>query len=355
MTVRHNLEPFTDQLMTTPQGALPPSAMLMQLITGQCVAQCISAAAHLGLADHMKGGPQASEELARLCGAHARSMYRVCRALANAGVFEEHNGKRFSLTRMGECLRTDLPGSLAGMAKMFGEGWHSAAWAELLHSVRTGEPGFPKAYGEGVFEWLGTHREEAEIFNDAMTSFSSTTAVAVVEAYDFSSFTRIADIGGGHGLFLASILKANPKVHGVLFDLPRVVEGATDLLAKNGVERRCEVVGGDFFTTVPEGCDAYVMKHIIHDWSDEACTTLLRLCAEGLAPDGRILVVEQVIPPHGVPSLAKLIDVEMLVMTQGGYERTEAEFAELFGRAGLRLARVVPTESPVGVLEAVRA
>src|SRR5262249_11478460 len=143
-----------------PEQALPPSAMLMQLITGPCVAQCISAAAHLGLADRMQGGPQASEELARLCGAHARSVYRLCRALANAGVFEEHDGKRFSLTPIGECLRTDLPGSLAGMAKMFGEGWHSAAWAELLHSVRTGEPAFPKAYGEGVFEWLGTHREE---------------------------------------------------------------------------------------------------------------------------------------------------------------------------------------------------
>lgn len=355
MTVMHNLEPFTDEAMTTPQDALPPSAMLIQLITGQCVAQCISAAAHLGLADRMKGGPQAAEELARSCGAHAPSVYRLCRALANAGVFEEHDGKRFSLTPMGECLRTDIPGSLAGTAKMFGEGWHSAAWAELLHTVRTGEPAFPKAYGEGLFEWLGTHREEAEIFNDAMTSFSSTTAAAVVDAYDFSSFTRLADIGGGHGFLLASILEANPRLRGVLFDLPQVVHGAKDFLTKRGVEQRCEVVGGDCFKTVPGGCDAYVMKHVIHDWSDEACTTLLRLCAEGLAPDGRILVVEHVIPPHGVPSLAKIIDVEMLVMTHGGYERTEAEFAELFGRAGLRLSRVVPTESPVAVLEAVRA
>ena len=149
--------------------------------------------------------------------------------------------------------------------------------------------------------------------------------------------------------------EANPQLRGVLFDLPQVVHGAKDFLAKRRVERRCEVLGGDCFKTVPAGCDAYVMKHVIHDWHDEACTTLLRLCAEGLAPDGRILVVEHVVPPHGVPSLAKIIDVEMLVMSDGGYERTEAEFAELFGRAGLHLARVVPNESPLEVMEAVRA
>jgi len=341
--------------MTTPHGALPPSAMLMQLIIGGCVAQCMSVAAHLGLADRMTKGPQASEELARACGAHALSVYRLCRALANAGVFEEHDGKRFSLTPMGECLRTDISGSMAGVAKMFGDRWHAAAWAELLHSVRTGEPAFPKVYGEGLFEWFGTHREEAEIFNEAMTSFSSTTAEAVVAAYDFSSFTRLADIGGGHGFLLASILKANPKVQGVLVDLPQVVEGAKDLLAKNGVEQRCEIVGGDFFKTVPEGCDAYMMKHIIHDWGDETCTTLLRHCVQGLAPGGRVLVLEQVVPPRGVPSMAKIVDIEMLVMTHGGYERTEAEFAELFSRAGLRLSGVVPTASPVALLEAVRA
>jgi hypothetical protein len=329
--------------------------MLMQLIIGRCVAQCISVAAHLGLADRMTNGPQASEELARACGAHAPSVYRLCRALANAGVFEEHAGKRFSLTPMGECLRTDVSGSMAGTAKMFGERWHAAAWNELLHSVHTGEPAFPKVYGEGPFEWFSTHREEAEIFNEAMTSFSSTTAAAVVAAYDFSSFTRLADIGGGHGFLLARILKANPKVQGVLVDLPQVVEGAKDLLAKNGVEQRCEIVGGDFFKTVPEGCDAYMMKHIIHDWGDEACTTLLRHCAQGLTPGGRVLVLEQVVPLRGVPSMAKIVDIEMLVMTQGGYERTEAEFAELFSHAGLRLSRVVPTESPVTLLEAVAA
>lgn len=341
--------------MMTPSSVPPPSAMLMQLVTGECVAHCISAAAHLGLADLLAKGPQPSDHLAHACGAHAPSVYRLCRALANVGVFEEHDGKRFSLTPVGECLRTDLNGSMAGTAKMFGERWHSAAWAELLHSVRTGEPAFPKAYGEGIFEWFSTHQEEAEIFNGAMTSFSSTTAAAVVDAYDFSSFTRIADIGGGHGFLVASILEANPKLRGVLFDLPQVVGGATDFLAKRGVDRRCQVIAGDCFKSVPGGCDAYVMKHVIHDWSDEACTTLLRLCAEALVPGGRILVIEHVIPPHGVPSLAKIIDIEMLVMSHGGYERTEAEFAELFGRAGLRLSRVVPTESPVAVLEAERA
>jgi O-methyltransferase domain len=170
--------------MPIPQRALLPSAVFMQLVTGES------------------------------------SSYRLCRALANAGVLEEHDGKRFSLTPVGECLRTDIPGSMAGTAKMFGERWHSVAWAELLHSVRTGEPAFPKAYGEGLFEWFRTHRKEAEIFNDAMTSFSSTTAAAVVDAYDFSSFTRLADIGGGHGFLLASILEANPRLRGVLFDLP---------------------------------------------------------------------------------------------------------------------------------------
>ena len=183
--------------MTDPQRALSPSDVFTQLITGECVAHCISAAAHLGLADFMARGPQPTDELAHACDAHAPSLYRLCRALANAGVFEEHEGKRFSLTPVGEFLRTDVPGSMAATAKMFGERWHSVVWTELLHSVRTGESAFPKAYGEGIFEWFRTHRNEAEIFNDAMTSFSSTTAAAVVGAYDFSSFTRLADIGGG--------------------------------------------------------------------------------------------------------------------------------------------------------------
>lgn len=334
---------------------LPPPALLMQLITGKFVTQMVAVLAQLGVANQLKDGPRSAAELAPETGAHPDSLYRLLRALTVVGVLSEGADARFSLTPMGELLRDDHPASLSGMAKFMGEGWHSAAWANLLHAVKTNSSAFVQTHGSSPWQWVQTHAKEGEVFNDAMTSFSKMSTAPVVAAYDFSGFRRIADIGGGHGFLLSGILKAAPSASGVLFDLPQVVAGARKTLESEGVAARCQMVGGSFLDGVPAGCDAYVIKHIIHDWDDQRCVTILKGCAAGLNPGGKVLVLEQVVPPAGVPSFAKLLDMEMLVVTDGGRERTEAEFAALFVKAGLRLTRVVPTHSPLCVIEAVKA
>ena len=334
---------------------LPPPAVMMNLIAGKFVTHLVAAAAHMGIADRLKDETKSADEIAKGAGTDADATYRVMRALAMVGVLVEHEGKRFSLTPVGACLRTDVPGSLSGMAKFMGEGFHSAAWAETMHSVRTGKSGFVKAHGASLFEWATKHREQAEVFNRAMTSFSEATAPLVVKTWDFSKAKRIADVGGGHGYLLSTILRANANAQGVLYELPQVAEGAKSAIASAGLASRCEVVAGDFFEGAPHGCDVYVLKHIIHDWSDEASVKILSNVAKAMAPGGTVLLVEQVLTPPGVPHFAKLLDIEMLVMTDGGRERTEAEYAALFARAGLKLVRVVPMPSPVAVIEAVRA
>jgi hypothetical protein len=347
--------PNKEEIMNPNQPPPPPPAIFMQLGMGKMIAQSLSTMAELKVADQLKDGPKTAAEIAPAVGAHAPSLHRVMRALAMVGVFAEQDGDRFALTPVGDCLRTDVPGSLRNMAVFMGQGWHSAAWSELAHSVRTGEPAFDKAHGAPVFEWAKTHPKEWAIFNDAMTSMSSTEADAVVKGYDFTRHARIADVGGGHGYLLAEILRASAKSQGVLFDMPQVVEGAKKLFADRGLSSRVEIVGGDFFATVPAGCDAYVMKHIIHDWSDAHCEKLLKHCRDKMNDGGRVLVIEMVVPPPNVPGPAKLIDLEMLTMTHGGRERTERELAELFGRAGLALVKAHPTQSAVVVLEAKRA
>lgn len=334
---------------------LPPQAIMMQLITGKFMTQLLAAAAHLGIANQLEDGPKSAAELAPRVGAHEGALYRVLRALTVVGVLSESADASFSLTPLGELLRDDHPASVAAMAKFMGEGWHSACWANLLHSVKTNGSAFQHTHGSSPWQWVQSHPVEGELFNDAMTSFSKMGTAPIVAAYDFSGFKRIADIGGGHGVLLAGILKANPGATGVLFDQPQVVRGASKVLQGEGVAARCEVVPGSFFEGVPDDCDAYVMKAIIHDWNDEACASILKACAAALRPGGRVLVIEQVVPPPGVPSFAKVLDIEMLVITDGGRERTEAEFAQLFARAGLRLTRVVPTQSPLSVIEAVKA
>ena len=339
----------------SPEQNPPPAATLMQLLGGSLVAQAISTAAHLKIADHLSGGdPKASADVASAVSAHAPSLYRLMRALAMVGVLVEHEGERFTLTPVGECLRSDVPGSQRQMAVMLGRPWRMAALGELTHCVQTGEPSFEKTLGAAIFDWFGKHPEEGAIFNDAMTSGSAPTADGVARAYDFSAFKRVADVGGGHGSLLAAILRAHPATTGVLYDLPHVAEGAKALLDRAGVAGRCEVASGSFFEAVPAGCDAYVMKHIIHDWNDASCVRLLGLCRDAMGPEGKVLAVESVVPPPGVPSYAKLLDLQMLI-SLGGKERTELEFADLFAQAGLKLTRVVPTPFRVSVIEAVRA
>lgn len=336
------------------RGELPPNMELLQLIVGKWANQAVYAAAELGIADRLKDGPRPSTEVARDCGANDDAMYRLMRALANLGVLEERDGRAFALTPMGQFLRSDVPLSLRGFARFAGYEPTWRAWGETVHSVRTGEPGFEHAFGENIFDWYAKHLDESAVFDDAMTAISTTESAAVAEAFDFSGIATLADVGGGRGYLLATILKRNPTMKGILFDMPHVVAGAPPLLREHGVTDRVHVQSGSFLETAPRDADAIIMKHIIHDWNDEDSIRILQSCHRVLSKGGRVLVVEAVVPPPGQTGWAKLLDLEMLVLTPRGRERTEQEFAKLLAAAGFRLTRIVPTASPVSVVEAER-
>jgi hypothetical protein len=338
--------------MASTPPAPQPGEVLGQLIFGKCMTMAVSVAAKLRIADKLTTGPKTANDLAGETGTHGPTLYRVLRALAGFGVFSESAEGRFSLTPMGELLRSDIPGSMRGMADFVGSEWTWRAWGDLMYSVQTGKTAFDHVFGKPCFDYLGEHKEESEVFNQAMTGFSSMIAPAVVEAYDFSQFGTIVDVGGGHGKLLTSVLKANPGVQGIVFDAPHVADGARETIRAAGVADRCRSEGGDFFRAVPVGADAYMMMHIIHDWPDDKATTILKNCRKSVKPGGKLLVIDAVIAPPNVPDTAKVLDLEMLVLPSG-QERTEAEFAILFAGAGWKLNRVVPTKSPKRVIEGI--
>lgn len=332
----------------------PPNERLMQFITGHWVAAAVHAAARLGIADQLRDGPKPSDELAAAVGAHASSLYRLLRALATLGVLDETETGQFALNDVGNLLRSDHPRSMRSMALFQGADPHWRGWGSFLHSVRTGEPAFAHVHGMGFFDYCQTDEEFAAAFNGAMTGMSALAAEAVVEAYDFSGIERLVDVGGGHGYLLSSILQNNPEMRGVVFDLPHVASGAHATMEAAGLSDRCEVIGGDFFASVPPA-NAYIAKNIIHDWDDERAVTILKNMRSSLDDKGRVLLVEAVITDDTRRSMAILIDLEMLHATHGGRERSKDEFAELFAASGLRLQRVIETKSPFCIVEAVAA
>ena len=324
---------------------------VFQLITGYMVSAAVGAVARLGVPDRLAAGPRSTTDLARDVGANEDALYRTLRALSMAGLFTETSPRTFALTPAGELLQTGVPGSVRDMAMFLCDDFHFRMYAETLHAVRTGEPVGAKVVGMPVFEYLQKDPELSARFNNAMTNFSASVAPAALKAYDFSGIDVLVDVAGGHGMLLASILERYPKMRGVLFDLEHVVVGAT-VFDTLGVRNRVETKSGDFFTAVPAGGDAYLMKHIIHDWDDERAGVILRNIRTALAgkPNGRLILLDAVVKPGNEPDLNKLIDLEMLLLP-GGRERTEEEFAALFSANGFHLTRVVPTESPLAVIE----
>jgi hypothetical protein len=252
------------------------------------------------------------------------------------------------LTPAGELLRE---GPLRAMALWIAGEFNFHVYANAMHSVKTGESAVPVTVGTGPFEYFAKNPELSAIFNDAMTGFSATVIPAVLEAYDFSGITTLVDVAGGHGGALTAVLQKYPALKGILFDLDHVIAGARPRIASLGLADRCSTVSGDFFKAVPAGGDAYIMKHIIHDWDDDKATVILENIRKVLPKDGRVILIESVIPPGNEPGLGKIIDLEMLVMP-GGRERTEDEFRRLFDRAGYRLTRIIQTKSPLSVVEA---
>lgn len=337
--------------------SLPPPMALYQLATAHYLSQALYVAAELGIADLLAAGPASHETLAEATGTHAPSLRRVLRLLGSAGILVEEGDGRFALSPVGAFLRSG-PGSFRAAVRLFAGPAVWASWGDLLATVRTGEPALPRVFGTGSFEYFADHPEEAAIFDEAMGAFTEMTSVAVAAAYDFSAMRTIIDVGGGEGALLAGILHQNPALHGTVFDLPRLAEGARRRIAAAGLAARYEFAGGDFFESVPAGFDAYVLKHVIHDWDDAHATRILRNVRAATTPAAKLLVVEGVYPPRidGSPASrgAAANDVNMLVCT-GGRQRSEAEFRGLYEAAGFRLTRIVPTLAMACVVEGVPA
>jgi O-methyltransferase domain/Dimerisation domain len=327
-------------------------AQVMQMAVGHVIARIMYVLAELAVADHLEQGPRSADEIARATGAHAPSVYRLLRCAAGLGFFVEDADRCFRLTPLGAALQSDAPGRARSMLRWLAGpvGWR--ALSESLHSVKTGQAAMEKAFGQSIFDYLAGAPKDATLFNEMMIAFHGNEPPAVAAAYDFSAVGKLVDVGGGTGNLLTTILRANPKLRGVLYDVPHVAAEARGLVAERGLLDRCEIVEGSFFESVPTGGDAYLMSHIIHDWDEASCLRLLGNCRRAMADHGRVLLVEMVIPPGNEFHPSKLLDVVMLTLTPGGRERTEADYGALFEKAGLKLTRAVPTASPVSVIEA---
>ncbi|MFZ0213227.1 MAG: methyltransferase [Candidatus Acidiferrales bacterium] len=337
---------------TAPQPQTPPAHVgVMQLLAGPHIAGAVSCLAQMGIPDLVEAGPRSAEELASQIGANPQALYRLMRATASVGVLSEGPDGKFSETPMSAVLRSNGKPSLRAFAIMGGREWHGRGWSYLEFCVRTGKQALEQIYGTPTFEFFEKNPEEGHIFNDAMTALSMIDGPAVAAAYSFDGIHSIVDVGGGHGFLLATILERNPHMKGILYDAPHVIEGAKNGPLKPMMER-CTLASGDMFSSVPTGVDAYIMKHIIHDWPDETCLKILKACRKGLNPNGKLLVVDNVIQPGNDFYPGKFLDLQMLIFP-GGCERTEKQFRELFAAAGWRLSRVVPTATPECVVEGI--
>ena len=324
---------------------------LRRLVNGFQLSQALHAAAVLGVSDQLARAPCTAAELADAVGADPEALARLLRALTAAGLYERDGDGRFTNGPLGDALRSDVQGSLAGWTRLIGRPYYWQAWSGLTDSVRTGENAFAAQHGESIWSYRVDHPEEMEIFDAAMTSLSGMVSDAVVDAYDFGRHRTLVDVGGGRGRLLAAILARSPDLRGVLFDQPIVVGGAEAVLAEAGVADRCARVGGDFLAAVPDGADAYVLKAVLHDWPDAECVAILRNVRRAMDPTGVVLLIEQLLDEGPDPLRTALSDLNMLV-APGGRERDRDAYGALLAAAGLRLVDVVPTRSDVFVIAA---
>ncbi len=332
----------------------PPHAQLIEMGMAHWISRILYVAAKLDLADHLAEGPKSADELAGPTGTHAPSLYRLMRTLANLGLLSEDTKHCFNLTPMGEAMKKNAPGAARATILTMAGDMFLTGFGELLYSVQTEKSGFEKVLGMPVFDWLGKNPEMASLFSETMIGVHGAEPAAVAAAYDFSEMKTIVDVGGATGNLLTTILGRAPGARGILYDLPHVVRDAPALIQSRGLTNRVTIEAGSFFERIPVGGDAYLLSHIIHDWSEAQCLTILGHCRRAMNPGSRLLLIEMVLPPGNVPHPGKVLDMMMLV-GPGGQERTEQEYGTLLGQAGFRLTRVVPTESAVSVVEVVPA
>ncbi len=327
------------------------AAALLQMIWGIHISRALYAAAELGIADHLASGPMTARELAAATGTHEPSLYRLLRALAALGVFTEREPRSFGLTALGDRLRTGVPASMRSWAMLVEACGGVRTFGPILHTVRTGEPGLDTAYGMSWVDFLASHPEQAMSFDAAMSERTAAFAPSVAASYDFSQIRSVADVGGGQGVLLAEILRGHRQLRGVLFETPLVARAAPAVLTAAEVDDRCEIVAGDFFAAVPGSADCYLLANVLHDWDDRRAVRILENCRQAMAPGGRVLIIERLIPDDPVRSIPTLLsDINMLVVT-GGQERTNAEYARLLAAAGLQPGRIQPVTAPYGVIE----
>lgn len=334
-----------------------PAAALLQFTAGYVASAALWVTAELGIPDLIGAESKSVAELAGRAGVNEDALFRILRLLAMSGIVTETESRHFVLTPFGERLRSDHPHSLRDTVVWLADPFHFNIAAELLQSVRSGRPTVEHVTGKPAFEYFADDRVELDRFHRAMTNLSAMAVSAALEAYDFSAFKTIVDVGGGHGFAICSILQNYPEMRGILFDLKDIVPGAEKRIHELALKERCRTAFGDFFQAVPEGGDLYFMKHILHDWTDEQATTILRNCRRALESNrsqnrsGKVVLLEFVLPPGNEPHPSKVIDIEMLFFP-GGRERTEQEWRELFAGAGFQLSRIVATKSPFSLIEA---
>lgn len=331
--------------------SLPPHVQLIEMGSAYWTSRIVYTAAKLGLPDQLAAGPKSATELAGPLSVHGPSLHRFMRALASLGLLTEGESGRFALTPLGAALKTGASGSARASVLALAGPIFTRPLDDLMYSIKTGKTAFEKIHSMPVFDYLKEHQDEASLISEFMVGFHGGEPPTVAAAYDFSKFETIVDVGGATGNMLAAILERHEGPCGVLFDMPHIVTDAPALLKSRGVDRRVTITSGDFFKTVPAGGDAYILSHIIHDWSEEQCLTILGNCRRAMKPDGSVLIVEMVLPTGDTPHPGKLLDMVMLTMP-GGRERTMEEYGSLLAKAGLRLTRVVPTDSAVSVIEA---
>ncbi len=330
---------------------VPPPAAVLEMMTGHWFSQAMYIAAELGIADVLRDGPLSPEPIAEKVDANPDAIARLLRLLASRQIFVRHEDGRFGLTPMANVFRSDAPVSVRGIVRFWGHPLHWENWSNLPYSVRTGKPGVEALRGKPMFDWIADNPDFGAVFNTGMTSLSTMETDPVLNAYDFSAFDTVVDVGGGLGRLLAAILTNYPRLRGILFDAESVVADAPDVLDASGVADRCTVVGGSFFESVPAGGDAYLMKHIIHDWDESKVLEILRNVRSAMRTGAKLLAVEFVVPEDDREHISKVLDLEMLLIG-AGRERTAGEYADLLRRADFRLNRVIPTVGPVSIVEA---
>lgn len=352
------MSPQKQELAQEPEGAafappqMPPAAQIIQMAGGLVISRAIFVLAELGIADHLKDGARSSEELAKATGTHADSLYRLLRFTSGLGFFVEDENRRFALTPLSAALQSDAPEQTRSTVQMLAGPTAWKGWGEFLHSVQTGETAMQKAFGQSLFDFLDANPDQSALFNGAMIGFTSEEKPAVVSAYDFSSVKTLVDVGGGNGSLLAAILLAHPTMKGILYDLPHPALEARHTFEAKQLTNRCQSIEGNFFDSIPDGGDCYLLSHVLHDWNDGKCLQILRNCRGAMQVGDKLLLVETIMPDGNDFHLAKFMDINMMAFT-GGKERTVEEYASLLERTGFRLSEVTQTLDSVIEAEVV--